>query len=97
MNNEKNNGSIVPNGFKNVPIEILVSVGVAKPRLQELLQINEATVIPLNRKLHDNVDLYVGENLIAVGQLVELGEEKDAIGVKIIEVFSHDIEIDGDD
>lgn len=73
--------------FGNVPIEITISVGIARPRLKELMEIDENAILPLDRNLEDPVELYVGDKLIALGQLEEMdGEGSGSLGVRIIEV-----------
>jgi flagellar motor switch protein FliN len=73
--------------FASVPIEILVSVGRARPMIKELLTMGANTVLPLDRKLDDPVELYVGDRLIALGELEELsGDDKGKLVVRLIEV-----------
>ena len=57
--------------FSAVPVEITVSVGKARPTVQELLQMGENTVLALDRKVEDPVELFVGDQLIARGELEE--------------------------
>ncbi len=73
--------------FGDVPIEITISVGVARPLIRELIQLDENAVLPLDKGLNDPVELYVGEKLIALGQLEEVeGEGSGKLGVRIVEV-----------
>ncbi len=75
--------------FGDVPIEITISVGVARPLIRDLLEIDENVVLPLDKGLDDPVELYVGEKLIALGQLEEIdGEGSDKLGVRIVEVMA---------
>nr|WP_319947361.1 FliM/FliN family flagellar motor switch protein [uncultured Shimia sp.] len=60
------------NPFTNVPIEITISVGHARPSIGELLSLTEDSVLSLDRKIEDPVELYVGDRLIARGELEEL-------------------------
>jgi flagellar motor switch protein FliN/FliY len=55
--------------FTSVPIEITVSVGRARPLVRDLLQLAEGSVLALDKRLEDPVELYVGEKLIGVGVL----------------------------
>ncbi len=64
--------------FSRVPVEITVSVGKARPRVRDLLALKGDSVLPLDRRIDDPVELYVGEELIATGELIEL--EGDAAG-----------------
>ncbi len=75
------------NPFTSVPIEVTVCVGKARPLIRELVMLGENAVLTLDRRIDDPVDLYVGERLIARGQLEE--KEGDAAGqlvVRLIEV-----------
>lgn len=73
--------------FTSVPIEITVSVGRARPLVRELLQLNEGSVLSLDKQLDDPVELYVGEKLIAIGVLeVVEGDGPGQLAVRITEV-----------
>ena len=75
--------------FGDVPIEITISVGVSRPRIRDLLELDEQAVLPLDKGLEDPVELFVGDTLIARGQLEEIeGEGSGKLGVRIIEVTS---------
>ncbi len=74
-------------GFGQVPIEITVSVGRARPILRDLLAMGDDAVLPLDRALDDPVELYIGDRLIARGELEELSDdENSALGVRLTEV-----------
>ncbi|MGP6089156.1 FliM/FliN family flagellar motor switch protein [Antarctobacter jejuensis] len=73
--------------FTSVPIEITVSVGRARPLVRELLQLNEGSVLTLDKQLDDPVELYVGDKLIGIGVLeVVEGEGPGQLAVRITEV-----------
>jgi flagellar motor switch protein FliN/FliY len=73
--------------FTSVPIEITVSVGRARPLVRELLQLNEGSVLTLDKQLDDPVELYVGEKLIGIGVLeVVDGVGPGQLAVRITEV-----------
>ncbi|WP_126979578.1 FliM/FliN family flagellar motor switch protein [Frigidibacter oleivorans] len=73
--------------FSQIPIEITVSVGRARPPLRELLRLRPDAVLPLDRRIEDAVDLFVGERLIARGELVEVeGGPPGQLGVRLTEV-----------
>ena len=73
--------------FGDVPIEITISVGVSRPLIRDLLDIDENAILPLDKGLDDPVELYVGDKLIALGQLEEIdGEGSGRLGVRIVEV-----------
>ena len=71
----------------SVPIEITVSVGRARPLVRDLLQLGEGCVLPLDKRLEDPVELYVGEKLIGIGVLeVVEGDGKNQLAVRLTEV-----------
>lgn len=73
--------------FTSVPIEITVSVGRARPLVKELLQLAEGSVLPLDKKLDDPVELYVGDKLIGIGVLeVVEGDGQSQLAVRLTEV-----------
>lgn len=75
------------NPFSQVPIEICISVGRARPQVRELLRLQRDAVLPLDRRVDDPVELYVGDRLIARGELTELeGEQAGQLAVRLTEV-----------
>ena len=72
--------------FMGVPIEILVSVGKARPRVSELVKLRRDSVISLDSKLEDPVEIYVGDRLIARGELQEMEDSEGQLGVRLTEV-----------
>lgn len=75
------------NPFTQVPIEITISVGRARPLVRELLRLRRDAILPLDRKIDDPVELYVGNRLIARGELTELdGDQAGQLAVRLTEV-----------
>lgn len=70
-----------------VPIEITVSVGRARPLVRDLLKLDEGSVLTLDKSLDDPVELFVGDRLIGIGVL-EVVEEGEAarLAVRLTEV-----------
>ncbi len=76
-----------PNPFSLVPIEITISVGKARPQVRELLNLGRDAVLPLDRRVDDLVELYVGDRLIARGELQEMeGDQAGQLAVRLTEV-----------
>ncbi|MBE0413798.1 FliM/FliN family flagellar motor switch protein [Yoonia sp.] len=83
----KNAGDEHP--LQQIPIEITVSVGKARPLVRDLLHLGENAVLALDRRIEDPVELYVGDRLIARGELQELeGGEPGQLAVRLTEVAS---------
>ena len=77
------------NLFSQVPIEITISVGKARPKIQELLDLEQNAVLQLDKRIEDPVDLYIGDRLIARGELQELdGEQEGQLAVRLTEVVN---------
>ena len=75
------------NPFTQVPIEITISVGHARPAVSELLRLQTDSVLPLDRRIDDPVELYIGDRLIARGQLEEMdGDDAGRLAVRLTEV-----------
>ncbi len=75
------------NPFGLVPIEITVSVGKARPLIADLMKIGRDAILPLDRRVDDAVELYVGDRLIARGELQELtGDQAGQLAVRLTEV-----------
>lgn len=73
--------------FSSIPIEITISVGKARPLIRDLLKMGRNAVLPLDKRVDDAVELYVGERLIARGELEELeGEQQGQLAVRLTEV-----------
>lgn len=74
--------------LSQVPIEVTVSVGRARPLVRDLLRLDRDAVLALDRRIDDPVELYVGDRLIARGELQELeGNKEGLLGVRLTEVI----------
>lgn len=84
--------SLSPNATRasalhSVPIEIRVCVGKARPRLSEMLSMDPETVLPLDSRIEDKVGLWVGDKMIAEGELVELdGDRAGQLAVRVTDL-----------
>ena len=75
------------NAFVQVPIEIVISVGRARPSVRELLRLTRDSLLPLDRRIEDPVELFVGDRLIGRGVLEELeGDQAGKMAVRLTEV-----------
>jgi len=71
----------------SVPIEIRVCVGKARPRLSEMLAMDPDTILPLDSRIEDKVGLWVGDKMIAEGELVELdGDRAGQLAVRVTDL-----------
>jgi flagellar motor switch protein FliN/FliY len=75
------------NPFSQVPIEITISVGRARPLVRDLLRLTRDAVLPLDRRVEDPVELWVGDRLIARGELEDMGGDSPGqLAVRLTEV-----------
>lgn len=75
------------NPFSTIPIEITVSVGRARPLIKELFTMSENSVLVLDKRIDDPVELYIGDRLIAKGKLEEiLDENSKQLAVRLTEI-----------
>ena len=71
--------------FAQVPVEITISVGRARPTVRELLTMGPDAVLALDRRVDDPVELFVGDRLIARGELTDLSGDGQ-LGVRLTEI-----------
>lgn len=72
--------------FMGVPIEILICVGKAKPLVSDLVKLRRDSVISLESNIEDPVEIYIGDRLIARGELQEMEDSDGQLGVRLTEV-----------
>lgn len=74
--------------LNQVPVEISISVGRARPLVRELVKLKRDSVLALDRRVEDPVELFIGDKLIARGQLQELdGDQAGYLGVRLTEII----------
>lgn len=69
-----------------VPVEVVISVGRARPLIGELLKLRRDSVLALDSRIEDPVEIFVGDRLIARGELQEMDGEPGKLGVRLIEI-----------
>ncbi|GAA6194867.1 FliM/FliN family flagellar motor C-terminal domain-containing protein [Pseudophaeobacter sp.] len=75
------------NPFVSVPVEVVVSVGKARPLVRDLVGLCENSILALDKRVEDPVDLYVGDRLVARGQLEEMeGDQAGQLAVRLTEI-----------
>jgi len=73
--------------FGQVPIDISITVGHAHPLVGELMSLHVNSVLPLDRRIDDPVELSIAGQVIARGTLKELdGEGEGQLAVCLTEV-----------
>jgi len=69
-----------------VPIEVVISVGKARPLLSELVALRRDSVLMLDSKIEDPVEILVGDRVIARGELQEVDSDSGRLCVRLTEV-----------
>lgn len=70
----------------SVPVEVTASVGKARPLISDMMSLRRDSVIPLDSRIEDPVEIYVGDRLIARGELLEIEGQNGQLGVRLTEV-----------
>lgn len=69
-----------------VQIEVTVSVGKARLSLSELVKLENESILQLDRRIEDPVDIFVADRLVARGELEEIDGADGHLGVRLTEV-----------
>ena len=83
---ERRRGQRRESAFMGVPIDVTISVGRARPLVSELVKLRRDSVLTLDSKIDDPVELYIGDRLIARGELQEMDDDSGRLGVRLTEV-----------
>ena len=70
----------------DLPVEVVIAVGRARPRIKELLHLRRDSLLPLDTKVDDPVDIMVGKRVVARGQLQEIDGDPGQLGVRLTEI-----------
>ena len=68
----------------SVPVKVVI--GTARPTIAELLKLKQDSLIKLDSKIEDPVDLVINNRVIARGELIETDPATGEIGVKLTEI-----------
>lgn len=69
----------------DIPLRLSVEVGSTALRLADLLDLNEGSVVELDRQAHELLDIMVNGTLIAKGEVVTVNGR---FGVRIVDVVA---------
>src|SRR5437868_1091474 len=79
---EKNATDLAP--VFDVPVSISAVLGRASLSVSQLLQLNSGSVLELDRKVGEAIDIYVNNRLVARGEVVIVDER---LGVTMTEII----------
>ena len=81
------------NGFQtnidmllDVPLTVTIELGRTEMTLKQALELQQGSVVELDRLAGDPIDVYVNERLIAKGEVVVVD---DKFAVRVTELFSN--------
>jgi flagellar motor switch protein FliN/FliY len=69
----------------DVPVTLSLEVGRARISIRNLLQLNQGSVVELEREAGEALDIYINDMLIAHGEVVVVN---DRFGVRLTDVIS---------
>lgn len=59
----------------DVPVVVSVVLGNAKMRVSDLLKLSRGSVVELDRRIGETVDIYVNNRLVAKGEVVSIDDK----------------------
>jgi flagellar motor switch protein FliN len=68
-----------------IPVTLSMEVGRSKLSIRNLLQLNQGSVVELNRATGEPLDVYVNGTLVAHGEVVVVNEK---FGIRLTDVIS---------
>ena len=71
----------------DVPVRVAAVLGQAKMQVSDLLKMAAGTVLELDRKVGEAIDIYVNDRLVARGEVVLV---EDRLGVTMTEIIKTD-------
>lgn len=80
---EERGEKVEQSSLKDIPVQARVELGQAEMSLKEILDLSEGSIIELNRLAGEPLDLKVGGQLIAQGEVVAID---DYYGLRITNV-----------
>ena len=67
----------------DIPVKVSAILGKSKIKVSQLLKINKGTIIELDKKVGEAIDIYVNSNLVARGEVVVVD---DKLGITMTEI-----------
>lgn len=67
----------------DIPVKVSAILGNTRMKVSQLLKLNKGTIIELDRKVGEAIDIYVNNNLVARGEVVVVD---DKLGITMTEI-----------
>ncbi len=74
-------GDCTLSSLHDAPIAVEVRLGKARLALRQLLSLRSGDVVTLDTRLGDPAEVLVGDKVVALGEIVQVGEE---LGIRVI-------------
>jgi len=78
-------GDITLDVVLDIPVTLSMEVGRSRLSIRNLLQLNQGSVVELNRATGEPLDVYVNGTLVAHGEVVVVNEK---FGIRLTDVIS---------
>ena len=82
---QKTNGDVNLDVILDVPVTLSMEVGRTRIPIRNLLQLNQGSVVELDRAAGEPLDVFVNGTLVAHGEVVVVNEK---FGIRLTEVVS---------
>jgi flagellar motor switch protein FliN/FliY len=79
----ENSGDTI-DALLNVPLNVQIVLGDTKLPVSQVLKLSRGSVLELDKKIGESVDIMINERLVARGDLVKV--EGDRVGVTLTEI-----------
>ena len=70
-----------------IPVQVSAVLGKTRMQVSDLLKLGQGTVVELDRRVGEAIDIYVNNRLVARGEVVVL---EDKLGITMTEIFKSD-------
>jgi flagellar motor switch protein FliN len=69
----------------DIPLEMRVELGQVKMLVNDLLQLGQGSIIDLKKPVGEQLDIFVGNKLVARGEVVVVDEK---FGIRVTDIIS---------
>ena len=76
----------------DIPLRLSVEVGSTSLKLAELMDLNEGSVVELDRQANEMLDILVNGTLVARGEVVTVGGK---FGIRVVDVVATEARLSG--
>jgi flagellar motor switch protein FliN/FliY len=73
-----------------IPVSVRIVLGSTKMPISSLVKLGRGSVIPLDRKVGEAVDIMVNDRVVARGEVVLIDDKESRFGVSLTEIVGWD-------